>query len=116
MKPNLTRELAPTATSIPPRVVLQRAAAYGLAFSITIAPAQPTLTDLYKRVTLQPIAICGPQSTCSALQLKSALTAEPADNWLEAAINEIHAQIPEDVWARLPANGVANIDIQVYRT
>jgi hypothetical protein len=115
MQPNLARNTTPTATSVTRPFALPRAAAYGLVFSLTVGPTA-SYNDLYKRITLLPIFICGPDTTGSALRIEPASTVTPAANWLEAVIDEIHAQISDDAWAKVPPIRATDIDKQVYKT
>lgn len=116
MQPNLALAPPPTATSAVPSPQLPRVAAYGLVFSLTIASTAPYSSDLHKRITLQPISMAGPQSTNTTSLIRENPIAAPAGNWLEAVIDEIHAQIPEEAWAKVPPIRAADIDKQVYRT
>ena len=115
MQPNLALNTTPTATRATRPLALPSVAAYGLVFSLTVGPTV-LYTDLYNRITLLPISICGPDTTCSALLIKPASAVIPAANWLEAFIDEIHAQIPDDAWAKVPPIRAADIDKQVYKT
>lgn len=115
MQPNLALAAPPTSTSAARPLPLPRAAAYGLVFSLTVASTAP-YSDLHKRITLQPVSIAGPQSTNTTSLIRETAIAAPAANWLEAVIDEIHAQIPEERWAKVPPIRAADIDKQVYKT
>jgi hypothetical protein len=115
MQPNLARNTAPTATSVTRPFALPKAVAYGLVFSLTVGPTA-SYNDLYKRITLLPIFICGPDTTGSALRIEPRSAETPAVNLLEALIDEIHAGIPDDAWAKVPPIHAADIDNQVYKS
>lgn len=115
MQPNLALDTAPTASSVIHSLALPKAAAYGLVFSLTVG--QPIFyTDLYKRITLSPVSICSPHTSYSALLIEPASAVTPAANWLEEVIDEIHAHIPDEAWAKVPPVHAADIDKQVYKT
>lgn len=116
MQPNLKSTPPPYATLAAPTYSLSRSATYGLVFSLTIAGTISTI-EIYKRVTLPALPFASPNATSSASEIQENILLVPtAANPLEALIAEIHADIPDEVWARLPPHYAADIDKHVYRT
>ena len=114
LNPNLALTPTPTSTSLPRVPLSPRHAAYGLVFSLTIASTHHGYFDIYRRLTLPTLTVAGPGTTCAHSVIREAAFSAPAANPLEALLNQVHADMPEDAWDKVPAIYAADIDKHVY--
>lgn len=108
MPPKLSAAL-PTVTMPPqPITILQAAAAYPLAFSITLA-ATAAMSDL-SRLNLLPASVASPKNTNTISLEQQIPVVVSQSSWLETIIDRLLAQIPDSEWDKVPAIYVADID------
>jgi hypothetical protein len=112
-QPNLDLSTTPTSTLHSVVYRLPGTAAYGVVLSLTIAASTPG-SDHYAKANLPSVSVPCSNATGTASIIREALLSKPAANPLEALINQIHAAIPEEAWAKVPAIHAADIDKHVY--
>lgn len=118
MQPQPNLDLNPTPTSASGSYFSMRAAprhaAVGFVFSLTIASSVHPDIDLYRKLTLPPINCVGAGSTCTASVIREAAVQDMVLDPLEALLNEVHAQISEETWSKMPTNFADEVDRIVY--
>ena len=115
-QPNLDLNPTPSSTSAPLRMPSSpRHVAVGFVFSLTLASSLHPDIHLYRKLTLLPVNCIGLGSTCTASIIRDAVLPDPAIvDPLDALLKEVHAQVSEEGWSKMPANFSGDVDGLVY--